>query len=50
MLIVGPVLFVVGVAGVIAATLALAIPLLPFAVLGALVWVIVRSVRRPAAA
>ena len=49
-LIVGPVLFIVGLilAGVLAAVLF--VPLLPFLIVGALVWLLVRANRRPAVA
>ncbi|HEX9366126.1 MAG TPA: hypothetical protein VF921_05830 [Vicinamibacterales bacterium] len=43
MLVVGPILFIVG----LAAAFALLIPLLPFVALGAIVWLLVRSSRRP---
>jgi hypothetical protein len=48
MLIVGPILFLVGLAAFLAVGVALFVPLLPFAVLGAIVWLIVKS-SRPAA-
>jgi hypothetical protein len=50
MLVVGPVLFVVGLVAMLAVGVALAVPLLPFLVVGAIVWLLVRSVRRPAVA
>jgi hypothetical protein len=50
MLVVGPILFLVGLVAFIAAAIVLALPLLPFLMLGAIVWVIVRSNRRPAVA
>ena len=43
MLIVGPILFVVGVIAAVAFGLVMALPLLPFAAIAALVWVIVRG-------
>jgi hypothetical protein len=46
MLVVGPVLFVVG----LVAAFAMLIPLLPFVALGAIVWLLVRGSRRPAVA
>ena len=46
MLVVGPVLFVVG----LVAAFAMMIPLLPFVALGAIVWLLVRGSRRPAVA
>lgn len=45
MLVVGPILFVVG----LVAVFAVAVPLLPFLALGAIVWLLVRGSRRPAA-
>jgi hypothetical protein len=48
MLIVGPILFVVGLAAFLAVGVALLVPLLPFLVLGGIVWLLVRS-NRPAA-
>lgn len=47
MLIVGPVLFLVGLAACLAVGVALLVPLLPFLVLGGLLWLLVRS-NRPA--
>jgi len=46
MLVVGPVLFVVG----LVAAFAMLIPLLPFVALAAIVWLLVRGSRRPAVA
>ena len=43
LLIVGPILFVVGLIAATAVGLVLAVPLLPFLALGALVWIVVRS-------
>ena len=48
MLIVGPILFLVGLAAFLTVGVALFVPLLPFVVLGGIVWLIVRS-SRPAA-
>ena len=46
MLVIGPVLFLVG----LVAAFAMMIPLLPFVALGAIIWLLVRSSRRPAVA
>jgi hypothetical protein len=46
MLVVGPILFMVG----LVAAFALMVPLLPFVAVGALVWLLVRAGRRPAVA
>jgi hypothetical protein len=43
MLVVGPILFLVGLAAVVA----LMVPLLPFLALGAIVWLLVKGSRRP---
>jgi hypothetical protein len=48
MLVVGPILFVVGLVAALTVGLAVAVPLLPFVALGALVWLLVRD--RPAVA
>ena len=48
MLIVGPILFLVGLAAFLAVGVALFVPLLPLLALGAIVWVLVRS-SQPAA-
>jgi hypothetical protein len=48
MLIVGPILFVVAAAVMLAAGLVFAVPLLPLLAIAALIWVIVKSSRRPA--
>lgn len=48
MLIVGPILFVAGLAAFLAIGAALLVPLLPFLVLGGIVWLLVRP-GRPAA-
>jgi len=50
MLIVGPILFVVGLVAAMAVGLALFIPLLPFLALAAIVYTIFRANRRPALA
>ena len=50
MLVLGPILFVVGLVAALAVALTLALPLLPLLAVGALVWVLVRSSRRPAVA
>ena len=50
MLIVSPILFVAGLIATVAFVFALAIPLLPFVLLGALVWIIVRATRPAVAA
>jgi hypothetical protein len=50
MLIVSPVLFVAGLIASVAFLIALAIPLLPFVLLAALVWIVVRATRPPVAA
>jgi hypothetical protein len=47
MLIVGPILFVAGLLAAAAVGLALALPLLPFLALGALIWIVVRATRPP---
>ena len=44
MLVVGPILFLAGVVAVFA----MMVPLLPFLVLGGIVWLLVRGTRRPA--
>jgi hypothetical protein len=49
MLIVGPILFVVGLFAALAVGLALVVPLLPFVALGMIVWMIVKA-NRPAVA
>ena len=49
MLIVGPILFVAGLVAALAVGLVLALPLLPFVMVGAIVWMIVRA-NRPAIA
>ena len=49
MLILSPILFVAGLIATVAFVFALAIPLLPFVLLAALVWIIVRA-SRPAVA
>ena len=43
MMVVGPVLFLAG----IVAVFAMMVPLLPFVVLGGIVWLLVRATRRP---
>ena len=48
MLVVGPILFFVGLAAFLAVGVAFLVPLLPFLILGAIVWLLVRS-NRPAA-
>jgi hypothetical protein len=48
MLIVGPILFVVAAALMLAAGVAFAVPLLPLFAIAAVIWLIVRSSRRPA--
>lgn len=48
MLIVGPILFIAGLAAFLTIGVALLVPLLPFLVLGGIVWLLVRS-SRPAA-
>ena len=50
MLVLGPILVVVGLVAALAVALTLALPLLPFLAVAALVWVLVRSNRRPAVA
>jgi hypothetical protein len=50
MLVVGPLLFVVGLAIALVVGLVLAVPLLPFVAVGAIVWLLVRGSRRPAVA
>jgi hypothetical protein len=50
MLVVGPVLFLVGLVALLVVGLALAVPLLPFVLLGAIVWLLVRASRHPAVA
>ncbi len=50
MLVAGPILFVAGLVAVVVMGLAVAIPLLPFAAVAALVWLLVRATRRPAVA
>jgi hypothetical protein len=50
MLIVGPILAVVGLVLAVVFTVLLAVPLLPLVVLGLIVWALVSSTRRPAAA
>ncbi len=50
MLVFGPILFVVGLVAVLVVGLALAVPLLPFLALGAILWLLVRASRRPAVA
>jgi len=44
----GPILLLVGVFAVLVTGLAALVPLLPFLVVGALVWLLVRNNRRPA--
>ena len=46
MLVVGPILLLIGVAGFIAVALGLALPLLPLIAVAALVWFLVRANRR----
>ncbi len=48
MLIVGPILLVVGAVLFLVAGLAFAVPLLPLFAIAAIVWLLVRSTRRPA--
>jgi hypothetical protein len=48
MLVVGPILLLVGIAGFVAVALGLALPLLPLIAVAALVWLLVRANRRPA--
>ncbi len=45
MIVVGPILFLAG----IVAVFAMMVPLLPFVVLGGIVWLLVRATRRPVA-
>ena len=49
MLIVGPILFVGGLVAALAVGLVMALPLLPFVMVGAIVWMVVKS-NRPAVA
>jgi hypothetical protein len=49
MLVVGPILFVIGLVAALAVGLAVAVPLLPVIAIGGLLWLLVRD-RRPAAA
>lgn len=46
--IVGPILLIVGVVAVVLTGFAALVPLLPFLIVGALVWMLVRNNRRPA--
>ncbi len=48
MAVVGPVLAIVGLALALAFGLVIAVPLLPLLVVGTLLWLLVRSTRRPA--
>ena len=50
MLVVGPILFVAGLIAFLAVSLVLAVPLLPFLAVGAVVWLLVRSSRSAAVA
>jgi len=49
MLIVGPILFVAGLIAAVTVGLVFALPLLPFVALGAVIWMVVRPNRQPAA-
>lgn len=49
MLVVGPILLLVGIVAALAMLVAMIVPLLPFVVLGGIVWLLVRS-SRPAVA
>jgi len=50
MVIVGPILFIVGLVLAIVLGAVLVVPLLPLLIVGGLVWLLVRPVRRPAVA
>lgn len=50
LVILGPILAVLLLAGLLAATAAVLVPLLPLLLLGSLVWLIVRATERPALA
>jgi hypothetical protein len=48
MMVLGPILILAGIVAAIAMLVGVLIPLLPFLVLGGIVWLLVRSNRRPA--
>jgi hypothetical protein len=50
MLVVGPIVFLAGLFAFAAIALVFAVPLLPFLAVAALIWVLVRSTRRPVTA